>query len=73
MTDIDARTAVLHGPAVRTIIDLPADLSRALDLWAAAQRSPQPDREDAILLALRDWLTGLGLVPAGSDVHEGLH
>ena len=61
-----------RGPALRMTLDLHADLVRALDTWIATQRTPQPDRELAVTTALRDWLTGLGLLPHG-DYSEGLH
>jgi len=33
-----------------------------LDAWIAAQPEPRPSRPEAIRLALKDWLTGLGLI-----------
>jgi hypothetical protein len=37
----------------------------ALDAWRNEQ-SPVPSRPEAIRIALRDWLTGLGLLPLDS-------
>ena len=61
-----------RGPAASVTVDLTADLVRALDAWIAEQPKPRPDRPDAIAFALRDWLTGLGMLFAG-ERHEGLH
>ncbi len=36
----------------------------ALAAWIAAQPEPRPSRPEAIRLALKDWLTGLGLLKA---------
>lgn len=52
----------VRGPARRVQVDLPADVARTLDAWIANQPEPQPERSDAIVLALRDWLTGMGLL-----------
>jgi hypothetical protein len=41
----------------------PPDVLAALDLWIADQPDPKPTRPEAVRLALRDWLTGLGLLP----------
>jgi len=41
----------------------------AMDAWIAAQPEPRPSRPEAIRLALKDWLTGLGyLLAAGEAV-----
>lgn len=45
---------------------MPPDVS-ALDAYIAAQPDPQPSRPEAIRLALRDWLTGLGYLPVRDD------
>jgi len=37
----------------------------SLDAWIAAQPEPRPSRPEAIRLALKDWLTGLGLLKGG--------
>lgn len=42
--------------------DLPA-----LDNWISQQPDPKPTRPQAIRLALRDWLTGLGLLKVPMD------
>ena len=45
---------------------LPPDVS-ALDAFIADQPEPKPSRPEAMRLALRDWLTGLGYLPARDD------
>ena len=44
----------------------PADFD-VLDAYIAAQPDPKPSRPEAIRLALRDWLTGLGYLPHRDD------
>jgi len=44
------------------MVRLHADLLKPLDVWIADQPKPQPSRPDAVRIALKDWLTGLGLV-----------
>jgi len=43
-----------------------------LDAWIAAQPEPRPSRPEAIRLALKDWLTGLGYLPARDDPDGGV-
>lgn len=43
------------------------DMMRPLDRWIASQPKPQPTRPEAIRVALRDWLTGLGLLKRRED------
>jgi len=38
-----------------------------LDAWIAAQPEPRPSRPEAIRLALKDWLTGLGVLKHRED------
>lgn len=45
----------------------------ALDDWIARQPEPRPSRPDAIRLALKDWLIGLGLIKLPPDGPEGEH
>ncbi len=40
----------------------------SLDAWIAAQPEPRPSRPEAIRLALKDWLTGLGLLKGRGGV-----
>ena len=61
-----------RGSAASITLDLPADLMRARNAWIAEQPEPRPERLEAVALALRDWLTGLGMLQAG-ERHEGLH
>lgn len=35
----------------------------ALDAWIEEQPAPKPSRPEAIRIALRDWLIGLGMLP----------
>jgi len=42
----------------------------ALDAWIAAQPEPRPSRPEAIRLALKDWLTGIGYLKAPADDPE---
>jgi hypothetical protein len=53
-------------------LKLDVAILRALDAWIAEQPDPKPTHEEAILLALRDWLIALGKLPF-DEVHEGLH
>jgi len=45
-----------------TAIRLPADLKGALDKWIEQQPEPKPSRSEAIREAVKDWLTGMGLL-----------
>ena len=38
------------------------EIDKALDTWIAQQPDPKPSRPEAIRVALKDWLTGLGLL-----------
>jgi hypothetical protein len=40
----------------------------ALDAWIASQPDPKPTRSEAIRIALKDWLIGLGLMSQYDDV-----
>lgn len=40
---------------------------KALDTWLAGQPEPRPSRPEAIRLALRDWLAGIGLLLHTND------
>ncbi len=46
---------------------MPLSLREALDAWIAQQPNPKPSRSEAIRLALKDWLTGLGLLKHRDD------
>ena len=46
---------------------MPQDVSKGIDAYIAAQPDPKPSRPDAIRLALREWLTGLGYLPTGES------
>ena len=39
----------------------------ALDAWRAAQPYPNPTRAEAGRVALKDWLTGMGLLKHRED------
>ena len=57
----------VRGPVRRVQVDLPADVARTLDAWIASQ----PERSEAIVLAIRDWLSGIG--PARLQGASGEH
>lgn len=59
------RPAIGRGVQINSMFR-PEDVA-ALDAWIAAQPEPRPSRPEAIRLALKDWLTGLGYLPAGDD------
>lgn len=40
----------------------PPEITDGLDQWIAGQQDPKPTRSDAARQAIREWLTGLGLV-----------
>jgi hypothetical protein len=46
---------------------MPRAVSEGIDAWIAAQPEPRPSRPEAIRLALKDWLTGLGLLKHRDD------
>lgn len=51
---------------------LPADIADALVAWVQTLPEPRPSLEEAVALALRDWLTGQGFLPfhdAPEDAH----
>lgn len=50
-----------------TSIRLPPDVLEGMAAWVAAQPEPKPSRSSAINQALRDWLTGLGYLPASNS------
>lgn len=43
------------------------ELEAGLDAFIAAQPDPKPSRPEAVRIALRDWLTGLGLLKHRED------
>ena len=55
----------VESEAIKTRVAQP--VLGALDTWIASQPEPKPSRPDAIRLALRDWLTGLGLLHHRDD------
>ena len=71
---IDARIKSRRGRPEVDSEEIRARVARpvlnAMDAWIAAQPEPRPSRPEAIRLALKDWLTGLGYLPALAD-HEG--
>ena len=68
LADLTSFTSVARPKAPQPItpipraawLDLPIDLARCLDAWIIEKPEPRPDRREAIRIALRDWLTGLG-------------
>ena len=59
------RPAIGKGVQINAMFR-PSDVA-ALDTWIASQPEPRPSRPEAIRLALKDWLTGVGLLPARDD------
>ncbi len=55
------------GKGESTHVRLLPPITTALDAWIAAQPEPRPSRPEAIRLALKDWLTGLGLLHGDKD------
>jgi hypothetical protein len=56
-----------------TYPDPPPDIVQALDDWITMQPDPKPSRADAIEFGLRDWLTGMGLMPLPPDDEADLN
>lgn len=48
------------------MLRLHSPLLDGLDEWIAEQPKPQPSRPDAVRTALKDWLTGLGVLKLDS-------
>ena len=48
-------------------VRVPVETLHQVDAWIAAQPEPRPSRPEAIRLALKDWLTGLGLLKHRDD------
>ena len=48
-------------------VRVPVEILHAFDAWIAAQPEPRPSRPEAIRLALKDRLTGLGLLNHRDD------
>ncbi len=59
------RPAIGRGVQINSMFR-PEDVD-ALDAWIAAQPEPRPSRPEAIRLALKEWLTGLGLLKHRED------
>jgi len=51
--------------ATPVTVRVPPEQLASLDAWIAAQPESRPSRPEAIRLALRDWLTGMGLLQLG--------
>ncbi len=68
---IDARIKSRRGRPEVDSEEIRARVARpvldAMDTWIAAQPEPRPSRPEAIRLALREWLTGLGLLRHRDD------
>jgi len=52
-------------------VELPFEISDALDSWIAEQPDPKPSRAEAIGLALMDWLVVMGRVPVDLELANG--
>jgi hypothetical protein len=55
------------GKGEQVFVRLQPDLLKPLDAWIAEQDPPLPTRAAALRVALRDWLTGLGLLKHRDD------
>lgn len=55
------------GKGVQVQVRLQAPELTALDGYIADQPEPRPTRPEAIRLALRDWLVGLGRLKSRDD------
>ncbi len=53
--------------SVHVGVRIPPEQLDPLDAWIAAQPEPRPSRPEAIRLALKDWLTDLGLLKHRDD------
>ena len=70
MASIPADRKSRGRPRVDSIhvgVRIPPEQVAPLDAWIADQPEPRPGRPEAIRLALRDWLTGLGYLPRRED------
>jgi hypothetical protein len=47
---------------------MPSGITDALNRWIASQPVPKPSLSEAIRIALKDWLIGLGLMSQYDDV-----
>ena len=53
-------------------VRMPREDLTAIDVWIDNQPEPKPSRPEAIRIALREWLTNLGLLKTPND-REGRH
>jgi hypothetical protein len=51
------------------MINLPPILIDALNAWIRCQPEPKPTREQAIEIAVADWLVGIGALPLDEVAH----
>jgi hypothetical protein len=54
------------GKGEPVMVRLHDDLLKPLDRWISEQPASKPSRPDAVRVALKDWLMGLGLLDLGS-------
>jgi hypothetical protein len=47
---------------------MPAAIADALNAWIGSRPAPKPSLSEAIRIALKDWLIGLGLMSQYDDV-----
>ncbi len=57
------------GKGHQVVVRLHDPLMDPLDTWIAQQSDPKPSRPEAIRIALKDWLSGLGLL-GGATIPE---
>lgn len=54
-----------------TAYGIDEELERALDRWIEALPEPRPSRAEALVMALRDFLMGQGVIPYDEEPEEG--
>lgn len=51
--------------------EIDEELERALDRWIEAFPEPRPNRAEALVMALQDFLMGQGVIPYDEEPDEG--
>jgi hypothetical protein len=52
--------------------NMPSDIVEALDCWIEQQGGRKPTREEAVQLALIDWLVTRGLLPSPCETARSM-
>jgi len=53
--------------ATPVMVRVPPDMISGIDAWISGRPDPKPTRPEAVRVALRDWLVGLGLLKSGEE------